>query len=146
MELQKGKAYDVIVTKILQRGIIVQIEDSEDTEFIHISKLSTKYVSDISQIVNVGSTYTAIGVYDDVRNKVGLSLKHVDRVQYTKDGSKVFYRKDFSGNPAKQKSLDDMIAAADSTLREKQRAMGSNSYIKPRGRRRNNRNGKGENY
>lgn len=130
MELQKGQSYEVTVTKLLQRGVIVQINDTEDTEFIHISKLSAKFVSDISKIVNVGDTYTAIAVYNPEYSRVELSLKHINYAQHRKSHSAVHSMK----SEQRKQSLDDMIAAADSVLKEKQRAM---NYKPQKSRRRN---------
>lgn len=130
MELQKDKSYEVTVTKILQRGVIVQIDGMEDTEFIHISKLSTKFVSDISKIVNVGDKYTAIAVYNPEYSRVELSLKHINHAPHRKSHSTVHSMK----SEQRKQSLDDMIAAADSVLKEKQRAM---NYKPQKSRRRN---------
>lgn len=60
--LEVGKEYQVIVKKILVNGIIVQINDTKFTDFIHISKISESFVCDINEYVHVGDTLTAIAV------------------------------------------------------------------------------------
>lgn len=115
MDLQLGNKYKVTVTRILQRGVVVQFQDTADTEFIHISKLSTKFVSDISKLVQVGDCFEAICVKGS--NRLELSLKHLNLESLYKNVD----RKRLEKHDQPKTSLDDMIASAESIFKDKKR-------------------------
>lgn len=58
MNLVLGEKYEVVVTKFVKSGVIVQLKDGS-TELIHISNISDKFVADPSQFVSIGSGYIA---------------------------------------------------------------------------------------
>lgn len=110
MGIEVGKLYRVTVVKILHHGIIVQIDNTADTEFIHISKLSHSYISNISDVISVGDVADALCINSGGR--VELSLQHTQLPgMCTK-----------SQTTHTTSSIDDMIAAADCVLQEKQLA------------------------
>lgn len=115
MDLQLGNKYKVTVTRILQRGIVVQFLNTSDTEFIHISKLSTKFVSDISKLVNVGDCFEAVCVKGSTR--LELSLKHLNLESLYKNVD----RKCIENHDQQKLSLDEMIASAESIFKDKKR-------------------------
>ena len=122
MKIQEGQMYEVTVIKILPKGIIVQIKGTSDTEFIHISKLSVKFVSDISKLVHVGDTLEAVCIHG--KEKLELSLQHL----HLESLCKYVERKKLPEEKTTRQqvsSLDDMIAAVERDFKEKQRATDS---------------------
>lgn len=115
MDLQLGNTYKIVVTRILQRGIVVQFQDNLDTEFIHISKLSTKFVSDISKLVQVGDCFEAVCVKSATR--LELSLKHLNLESLYKNVDRKCLEKHDQPKP----SLDEMIASAEAIFKDKRR-------------------------
>ena len=107
--LEIGKSYSVKPIKFTSKGIIVHISDTSYTAFIHISKLSNEFVTNVASVVKLGQIYEA----KCVRGNFGaeLSLKHLN-LSSSDDVGGV---SDF-----KPQSLDDMIFAANSTLKDKQ--------------------------
>lgn len=128
MNIQEGQVYKVVVTKILPRGIIVQIQNTSDTEFIHISKLSVKFVSDISKLVTVGDKLEAICIQG--KDRLELSLQHL----HLESLYKHVERKQLP--PKKSTSVEDMIAAVERDFKEKQRASDSRLRRKQKSNRR----------
>lgn len=133
MNIQEGQVYNVVVTKILPRGIIVQIQGTSDTEFIHISKLSVKFVSDISKLVTVGDKLEAVCIQGKGRLELSLQhlhleslYKHVERKQLPPKKS----------TKQKSTSVEDMIAAVERDFKEKQRASDSRLRRKQKSNRR----------
>lgn len=115
MDLQLRNTYKIVVTRILQRGIVVQFQDNPDTEFIHISKLSTKFVTDISKLVQVGDCLEAVCVKGS--NRLELSLKHLNLESLYKNVDRKCLEKHDQPKP----SLDEMIASAESIFKDKRR-------------------------
>lgn len=73
MRLELGKKYMVTAVKCLPYGAVVELED-KSTKFIHISKLSDSFVSNVEDVIEVGSSYEATAVKGKV-HEVELSLK-----------------------------------------------------------------------
>lgn len=137
INIKEGSIYNVKVVRILTNGIIVQVEDSGTTEFIHISKIADSFVSDINDFVSVGDELTAMGIKssDDKRiteNNGELSLHHLHLKPKNK---KNYVDTEIVTDIAKEKNLDDMIAAADQCLKEKMKVM----HSKNNGRHKRNR-------
>lgn len=115
MDIQIGNTYKVVVTRILPRGIVVQFLNTSDTEFIHISKLSTKFVTDISKLVQVGDCFEAVCVKGS--NKLELSLQHLNLESLYNNVDRICLEKHDQQKP----SLDEMIATAESIFKDKRR-------------------------
>lgn len=119
--IEEGKIYDITVTKILSKGIIVQINDSEFTEFIHVSKISHEYVSNINEFVKVGDRLTAYAIKRNShknRNEPELSLLHL----HLQSSSNISFSTDartHSSESSAETRLEDMIQSANLTLRDK---------------------------
>ena len=114
--IETGKLYPVTVLKILGTGIIVHIKDTNYTEFIHISEISTDYVSNINEYISIGSEYMAKGQI----SKFGapeFTLKHLG-LKPMKSKPDFVTPKQMPKNP---KSFEDMIAAAEQDFKDKQR-------------------------
>lgn len=107
MELKIGQKYEIEVIKILKYGIIVKLDD-ESTQFIHISNLSDKFISDISDILNVGDRRLATGVSGN-KYPVELSLKRSSRHNRS--------------TIQDHKSLDEMIANSNEVYADKTKSM-----------------------
>lgn len=103
MELKIGQKYEIEVIKILKYGVIVKLDDG-CTQFIHISNLCDKFISDISDILNVGDRRLATGISGN-KHPVELSLKRPSG----RDKS----------NTQHHKSLDDMIADSNKAYADK---------------------------
>lgn len=119
MNIQPGQEYAVTVTKLLSRGIIVQINGTGDTEFVHISKLSVKFVSNIASLVHVGDKLNALCIQG--KDKAELSLQHLHLESLNNDVERKKSLPHKTNAKPQQQSLDDMIAAAERDLHEKQR-------------------------
>ena len=111
-QFNKDEHYNVTITSVLDRGCIVTISGVDgQTGFIHISQIADCYVNRVSDFVSVGETYDAVCT-DTMRP--GFSLVHLKLKQKTVPE---FYKRATAA-----KSLDDMIARADASLKDKQRS------------------------
>lgn len=117
--LDEGKDYTVTVTKILSKGIIVKIKDTEYTDFIHISKISTEFVSNINEYVKVGDILSARVIKRNGGiSEPELSLQHLHlKSLYHTEGST--YDTELATKVSSERNLEDMIAAANLSLKDK---------------------------
>lgn len=76
MILKIGNTYHVKVIKLLDKAIIVRLDDNS-TELIHVSKLANAYVKLPEEYVSIDDEFDALGV-EGVSRSVELSLKHLD--------------------------------------------------------------------
>lgn len=113
MELKIGKYYNAKVTRILNKGVVVTLDNTNQTEFIHISKLSDKYISDISDEFNVGDNVYAIAV------------KGSDRIELSLKNSQTLNKGTVKKLSSQNKSLDEMILHAESVLNDKLKSRGN---------------------
>ena len=120
MKLEIGKHYTVKVVKILERGVVVSMED-DTTEFIHISKISPRFVKNIVDFVSVDTVYDAEAV-EGVAHPVELSLRHLNltpmNYQKPKDNDHK-PRNNYNKSSHKPATLDDMIKASENDLKDK---------------------------
>ena len=113
--IEEDTLYSLIVIKLLARGIVVQLDDTGNTEFIHISRISKQFVSNITDYVNIGQSLVAQGVKGrDGMNE--LSLIHLNLNQ--QESSKQTIPK-VANEPSADKRLNEMIAAAETTMHDK---------------------------
>lgn len=136
-----GELMPVTVLGIAKTGIIVQVDNTEYTAFIHISKIAKGYVNDINDYVTKGDKFNAMG--STKGKKPELILTHLDL--QPKESADIPIKPDKpapTSQPAPEqyvpeqhipKSLDDMIAEADRSYKAKF----SNKDKKQRPRRRN---------
>lgn len=124
MELVVGKKYDVVVIKIVEKGVIVELED-KSTEFIHVSQLSNRYVSNIEDIIAIGDSKTASCIKGKVKS-AELSFKE----------SKVDHKptKSYWLEPSARPDLDEMIEASNRHYQEKMSSKGRRNRKKSNGR------------
>lgn len=149
--IEKDKHYNVTVVKILERGAVVEISGIDGrTGFIHISNIAECFVSNIADFLSVGQTYDGICIDTE---KYGFSLKHLGLKsnyvpkQQTKRPEKHerqerIVRHKSTGQPpefssssgSKLGNIDDMIAKANASLKDKQkhRAVFDTGYKKRR--------------
>lgn len=136
MGVKIDEEYLITVVSIKSKGIIVKLDNESETEFIHISKISPAFVSDISNFVGVGDKLVAKGVKSDVKN-VELSLLHLNlnpsksnadskpKDQYNRKSTKKAIGR--QSVPAIQNdlppTLEDMIKKSNSQLQEHQQAL-----------------------
>ena len=123
-----GQNYRVKVIKIVKAGIIVDLLDYPGmTGFIHISKLSTQFVDDINNFVEVGDTYTAVAfegrfgeaelslLSANIKSKVSRTPKHKRNNEYNPKS------KSFNNTSRKPiRNLDNMIDDANKVFDDKQ--------------------------
>lgn len=114
--LKLGNCYNVTVAKIMDKGAIVSVEGENETQFIHISKLSSEYVRAVEDVVSVGTTYKAKCVMNTKLNKLELMM----------------LPKTINPMSSRQKSqsktmsdLDKMIKAAQNAFSDKQKSADS---------------------
>ena len=71
LELTIGEKHRVKVVKYLSKGILVKVEgdNSDNTMFIHLSKISPKFVTDVSDFVTMGEVYEAEVVPSPIPDK-----------------------------------------------------------------------------
>lgn len=75
MEIIQDVFYHVTVKKILPNGIIV-IHSDNDSDFIHVSNVSDKFVEHVEDFVKVGQEFEAQCIVGKFK-PVELSLKHL---------------------------------------------------------------------
>lgn len=159
LALTIGEKHKVKVVKYLSKGILVKVEgdDSDNTMFIHLSKISPKFVTDVSDFVTVGEVYEAEVVPSPIPDKPFelslLALNLHSKVPYTpratySDGSLNKSQQSHKTQPPRghsdhkpkynkqrsEKSLDDMIKDVEASYNDKFRGKGES-----RGRRRRSR-------
>jgi predicted RNA-binding protein with RPS1 domain len=83
MELKIGESYEVEVIKLIKGGVIVLVNEFNDTSLIHISKISTGFVSNIEDYVNIGDSLVAECVPSDIKG-AELSLLQLNLKPKTK--------------------------------------------------------------
>lgn len=121
MELVLGEEYSVSVIKFVSSGIIVKMSDSS-TQLIHLSKLSSKFVSDPSNLVSIGQVLTARCV-EGLGKPLELSILHLGLVPKRRPELIVDKSKIESATESKPvKSLDDMIADMNAAFEDKMRS------------------------
>lgn len=150
--LTKDQHYNLTVIKILERGAVCTVSGIDNrTGFVHISQTANCFVQNIADFVTIGETYDGICLDPE---KFNFSLLHLDlkkKQTYPIDDEKTeksvrqelakkttqpsSERKPFSQKP-KTYSLDDMIARADASLKDKQRSR-HNDRAKQRKRHKN---------
>lgn len=143
MKLELGKRYPVKILKVIRAGVIVQVGEfrPDDTAFIHLSKISKKFVDDPSKFVTVGRTYEAEAVKGSV-NDVELSLLHMNlepmmiHVDLAKGPDRTSFRP-YVKQPNKPPvpisnpvTLDDMITKMNKDYNDKTQAMNARSRRK----------------
>lgn len=126
--------YNVQVIKILTKGIIVELTDYPgETAFIHISKISAKFVDDVNKFVKLGDTFEAKGVSSDISG-IELSLLHLglqpvtckETTQYnTHESVDSLNNTEVKHSKPSKSSIDSMIEAANDTYLDKQRTLSS---------------------
>ena len=139
-----GKIYPVTVLAITQYGVIVQVDDTNFTAFIHISKVIRGFCNDPHDYVAVGDKLDAMG--NTHGKKPELVLTHLDLPlkQRTELSAKV--RQETKpiepsapvfGNPHVPKSLENMIEDANRSYKDK--CSSKDKKQKPRRRIRRNK-------
>lgn len=134
-QLEVGKHYNVTVINIVRAGVIVEIDGTNHTELIHVSKLSDDYVKNISDIVEIGMSLDALCIEGTIPGRLELSVKHLklhslyNNVSKSnpkhKHSSKKNCFKESNKHSHKQSSstssIDNMIAAYNKECEDRQR-------------------------
>ena len=146
MILEENKTYVVTVVRLGAKGVIVEMSDNS-TEFIHISKISDNFVSNVAAFATVGHPWKVVGVRNKKLNRVELSHRDSDIniAEGVYDSVSTLSRIPKNPNPysnnkkslynTSSKSLDDMIADANRALADKRRDR-DDGQPKPRKRKR----------
>lgn len=122
-----GKIIPVTVVAVTGSGVIVQVDNTEYTAFIHISKIANDYVKDVNDYISIGDKFSAKGIRSGAKPE--LILSHLDlKPVYKKAEPKKEYKPKQPIQPAPEqftstqhipKSLDDMIADANRSYKDK---------------------------
>lgn len=137
--IKAGEIMPVTVIGIAKTGIIVQVDNTEYTSFIHISKIAKGYVNDINDYVSKGDKLNAMGSTKGKKPELILShldlqpKEHTPKKQYTHAPVPQPVPEQFTPTQHIPMSLDDMLAEADRSYKAKF----SNKDKKQRPRRRN---------
>lgn len=138
--IKANEIYPVTVKGLLPQGIIVQIDDTEYTTLIHISKIARRYVSDPAEFVSVGDKYKALGHIGGKRPELVLSHLNlqpkVSEIRPKQEKTPV--AEEYVPKQHVSKSLDDMISAANRVYKDKVASKEKQNKL----RRRNNPNGR----
>lgn len=135
MNLELGEAYIITPIRFETFGAIVELQDSS-TSLLHVSQISDKYVKDPSEYLSIGHEYVAKAVQGVGNRPVQLSVKHLglqscfEQPESDKDfkptRKKPYQKPKIMRSPRSQseskcyrKSLDDMIADAQASYKEK---------------------------
>lgn len=141
--LIQGEHYNFTVIKILDRGAVGTIDGETRTGFVHISCIAECFVSQIADFVSVGESYDAVCTDAD---KYGFTLKHLNLKKKQGESTAPVKKeiKRYDSRPAQDdhakkpyskpkvyESLDEMIAHADRSLKDKQKSR-HNDKVKQR--------------
>ena len=129
--LELNNHYSVTVVKILERGAVVTISGIDGkTGFIHISNISESFVSNINEYLTVGQTLDAVCTDTE---KFSFSIKHLGLKRNVPEKPRHDDRRESAqrrtgqppevqhDRPKKEYSVDDMIARANASLKDKQK-------------------------
>jgi predicted RNA-binding protein with RPS1 domain len=119
--IEAGKLKPVTVIGITKAGVIVQVDGTNYTAFIHISKIAKGFVDEVSNYLSKGDRLEAMGTTKGFKPE--LTLVHLN----LKPKNKPLERKPKSDDVPKKfipeqhtpKSLDDMIADANRHFKDK---------------------------
>lgn len=121
--LKLGNCYNVTVIKIMDKGAVVSVEGETETQFIHISKLSSGYVRAVEDAVSIGTTYKTKCVMNTKLNKLELVMmtKPINSISpHQKPQSKSMSDLDKMIKDA-QKAFSDKQKSADSRMKRRRR-------------------------
>lgn len=120
-KITAGELVPVTVIGLAKTGAIVQIDGTEYTSFIHISKIAKGYVKDVGDYVSKGDKLDAMGCTKG--NRPELILTHLDL--QPKESKQAFKQEvptasqEYTSVQHIPKSLDAMIADADRSYKDK---------------------------
>lgn len=114
--LKLGNCYNVTVIKIMDKGAVVSVEGETETQFIHISKLSSGYVRAVEDAVSIGTTYKTKCVMNTKLNKLEL-------VMMSKPVNSISSHQKSQSNS--MSDLDKMIKDAQKAFSDKQKSTDS---------------------
>jgi len=77
MQIQKGEIVEGKVTGITKYGAFVNI-DGETSGMIHISEISSDFIKDINEILEVNQTVKAVVIGVNETGKLALSVKQLE--------------------------------------------------------------------
>lgn len=147
MKVTKGTLYNVRVQKVIEKGVIVIMPDNT-TEFIHVSRLSDKYISSPEAIAAPDMEWEVAAIYNERLQKVELSHRMSDIIKLKQSDSesllkakksssrkqpyKVDPKETFIPKQHAPKSFDAMIADANKVLADKRKAVEHDMKRRPR--------------
>lgn len=112
--IHSGELYPVTVLTTTAKGIIVHLDNTEYTAFIHISKIAKGFVYDVNDYVSQGDKFDALGT--NRGDKPELILSHLDLKPKTKSTP---VSEKYTPSQHIPKSLDDMISDANKSYKDK---------------------------
>ena len=139
-----GEVYDVTVAAVKERCIVVSIDGTEYTDIIHISNISSKFITNLAEYAYVGMNLKAKAV--KWNGKVELSVKALESEtdhsrpvhKYQKRDGKSQPRQSSANSDAKGKKqssdFDKMLASCEASFKDKMRDRNVGGMALKRGR------------
>lgn len=120
--IKPNETYPVTVKGLLPQGIIVQLDGTEYTTLIHISKIARRYVSEPAEFVSVGDKYKALGHIGGKRPE--LILSHLDlqpkrTAEQVRKPNRTPVAEEYVPKQHVPRSLDEMISEANRAYKDK---------------------------
>lgn len=147
MKVTKGTIYNVRVQKVIEKGVIVIMPDNS-TEFIHVSRLSDRYIPSPEAVAAPDMEWEVAAIYNERLQKIELSHRMSDINKLKRPNSesllkakksfnrrqphKVDPKETFTPKQHTPKSLDAMIADANKVLADKRKAVEHDMKRRPR--------------
>ena len=120
MQLEVGQILEGRVTGITKFGVFVELAKGV-TGMVHISEVSTKYVSEIRDVVKEGETVKVKVLSCTDNGKISLSIKQTVEQPERKERPRRNYqeRPDSFQKPSQPQSFEDMMAKFKASSDEK---------------------------
>ncbi|MCL1858825.1 MAG: S1 RNA-binding domain-containing protein [Oscillospiraceae bacterium] len=117
MQIQKGEIIEVKVTGITKYGVFVSINKGETagisgmSGMIHISEISSGFIKDINEILEVNQIIKAVVIGVNDNGKLALSIKQLENINNNNNIKSVHEESKKAGdnNNDNLKSFEDMI-------------------------------------
>lgn len=144
MEFKQYSIHTVTVYSAAAKGVVVELSDGS-REFIHVSKLSDRYVADPVEYAVIGEAWKVAAVWSERCQKMELShrisdIRLAESINQQQDGhvalanslNTVQKAAPVSDNGKRQSTLDEMIESANRVLADKRRVKSDKTQYRRR--------------
>lgn len=142
--LAEGEIYNLTVTAVKERCLVVMIDGTEYTAIIHISNLSNRFITNISEFADVGTHLRAkavkrngnveLSVKDLESNQSDIQPKQYSRRPSQPTRSPQTHRQNPKRKQPQGSDLDRMIASCEASFKDKMRDRNIGGNALKRGR------------